>query len=362
MPSPHLAILGAGAIGIWLATRLVQGGARVSLIARPHSAEQLVQNGLTLDEEGAVNQRLNWPPATPNLWIGTATALRERLERSEDAAIDILLLTVKTQQLLPALPEFIPLSGAGTLVAFLQNGIPWWYFHGISPAHGEPLSAYAGRNLESIDPQGELPAALPLARVLGGVIHKSAELLAPGHVRARAVDGDGLIFGSPSGPIEPGGESVLLSALRQGGIAAQHSADIRTDVWTKLLGNAVLNPVSALADATLNDIVDFPPTRRLALAGMAEAVVIARACGVALDIDLDARLDRARAVGASRTSMLQDKRQSRELEIDGILGGLLELAALTHSPTPRLETLYAATALLSRNNAIKAHLHDKKSP
>jgi 2-dehydropantoate 2-reductase len=339
---PHIAIFGAGAIGVWLAGRLAHGGVPVSLVVRPASAARLAQQGLTVDEEGGVSP-LRLPPETPGLWLGPPAALAARVAAGLHP--DHLLVITKSQQIVPALDELAPLIGPRTLVSFLQNGIPWWYLHGVAG----PLAALNGQHLASIDPAGAIPAALPLSRVLGGVIHKSAELRAPGHAHVRSASGDGLLFGSPLSGAESSAEARLTAALRQCGIEARHSADIRLDIWKKLLGNAVLNPISALADASMGDIVDFPPARRLALAGMAEAAAVARACGVALDIDLDQRLARSRAVASARTSMLQDKALGRALEIDGILGGLLELAHLTHTPAPHLETLYAATALLSRN-------------
>jgi 2-dehydropantoate 2-reductase len=343
MRFPHIAIFGAGAIGVWLAGRLARGGMPVSLVARPATAARLAGSGLILDEEspGAANERSRLTSGTPGLWIGSTAALAGRLAAGQ--SIDHLLVTVKSQQILPALAELRRLAGPRTLLSFLQNGIPWWYFHGIEG----PLAAFAGHNLASLDPDGALPAALPMAQVLGGVIHKSVELSAPGHVQARTAPGDRFLFGSPRSGEETDGEAELIAAFGRAGIEARHSADIRAEAWKKLLGNAVMNPISALTDATLAEIADFPPTRRLALAGMAEASAIARACGVELDIDPEQRLERARAVGAARTSMLQDKRRGRPLEVDGILGALLELARLTRTAAPCLETLHAATALLS---------------
>ncbi|MDR2366388.1 MAG: hypothetical protein LBD68_11155, partial [Zoogloeaceae bacterium] len=170
----------------------------------------------------------------------------------------------------------------------------------------------------------------------------------PGHVFARHAVGDCFIFGSPlPDGHAPTGEAALLEALRAAELLPQKSRDIRRDVWEKLLGNAVLNPLSALADASIADIANFAPSRAVAIAGIRETLAIAAAYHVKLDISPEARLDRARAVGAAISSMLQDKKRRRPLETEGILGGLLELARQANVRAPHLETLYAATALLS---------------
>jgi 2-dehydropantoate 2-reductase len=232
------------------------------------------------------------------------------------------------------------LLGSRTLVACLQNGIPWWYFHGLE-------GVFAGRDLQCLDPEGRLPAALPVVRLLGGVIQKSVEQIVPGRIVASSAKSDAFLFGSPLPDFQPEGAEKLLSVLARAGLNPQISGDIRRDVWVKLLGNAVFNPLSALANADLAAMLAFPPARQLIRDGMAEVIAVARAHGVPLDVTLvDARLRRAEAVGAFHTSMLQDKLKGRAMEIDGILGGLLELARLAQVPVPHLETLYAAIALM----------------
>jgi 2-dehydropantoate 2-reductase len=331
---PHIILFGAGAVGIYLAVRLARGGVPVSLIARPKTAAALRATGLCVTE---AKEHLHWQGDTAKLWIGTAAEARRR--QASGLAADALLITTKSQQILPALPEITPLIGATTCVVCLQNGIPWWYFQGM-PGH-------AGETLACLDPEGKIAQALPPERTLGGVIHKSVETLAPGTVRARKAQGDRFLFGSPWIRAETAQETALRTAFRQAGLRAEWCTDLRREVWQKLLGNAVLNPLSALTGATVAAIVDFPASRELAKAAMTEALAVARAWGVTPTMTPEERLHRARAVGAARTSMLQDSENGKALEIEGILGSLLELARRAKIDTPRLETLYAAAALRS---------------
>lgn len=334
----NLAIFGAGAIGVYLAARLVESGQPVTLIARAHAAEAIALSGLHVEENDHPPLRIF--PAEGGLTVTTAAVAKARQTKQADA-FDALLITTKSQQILPALPEIKPLLTPHTLIVCLQNGIPWWYFQG-----------QGGKALRCLDPENALPAALSIRQVLGGVIHKSVELLSPGHALARHAVGDRFLFGSPlPDGYAPEGEASFLAAFHAAKLSPQKSRDIRRDVWEKLLGNAVLNPLSALTNASIVDMVDFAPTATLALAGIREAMQVAAAHGVKLEISPEERLDRARAIGAARSSMLQDKLHRRPLETEGILGGLIELAQQVKVPVPHLFTLYAAIALLSRSQS-----------
>jgi 2-dehydropantoate 2-reductase len=330
-----LSIFGAGAIGVYLAGRLANAGVPTRLIARPATAASLQQreNGLVLTEGGQ----------TQRVVAGDTLAIHAVGEPLDPAckAASLLILTVKSQQLLSALPDIAPFVGPDTLIACLQNGIPWWYFYGLP-------GKFANRPLASLDPENRLAATLPPERVLGGVILKSVEMCTPGHVIANAAQGDAFIFGAPLPGDLPAGVEILRAAFAAAGLNPCISADIRRDMWQKLLGNALFNPISALADADLARMLQFSPSRELIRDGMEEVLAVARAHGVTLEVSINERLARAASVGAFHTSMLQDKRQHRPLEIEGILGALLELARLTQTPTPRLATLYAVTALLSQ--------------
>jgi 2-dehydropantoate 2-reductase len=323
--TPHIAIFGAGAIGTYLAARLALGGQRVTLVARPATAAQLQGRPLVLTEGGIRHE----VPPIDVLPSGNST---------ED--IDLLLITAKSHQLLAALPELARLTGPATRTVWLQNGIPWWYFQDLP-------GPWLNRPLHALDPEGALPAAFAPQRVIGGVAYKSADLLAPGQVTAPAAAGDRFVFGTPTGQADAGLQA-LLAAFADAGIAAEARSDLRTEVWNKLLGNAAFNPLSAIARADMAAIHQFAPTRALVLEVMREVAAVAAAHGITLPQTPEQRLERSQAVGAARTSMLQDATQGRPLEVQGIAGTVLELAELAQVATPRLATLYAATALLSR--------------
>jgi 2-dehydropantoate 2-reductase len=330
--SPRIAIFGAGAIGVYLAARLAAAKVPVTLIAREQASTQIATTGLFVDE-GPEGGQLHIESGNPFLRPATAVSAWQAGEQ-----FDIFIITTKSHQIVPALSEIAPLLAPGALIVCLQNGIPWWYFQGLSE-----------QNLRCLDPDNIIPGVLPPRQVVGGVIHKAAELTAPGQVTACHAADDRFIFGSPFANHSPEGLATLISAFQCAGIATHLSSDIRRDVWEKLLGNAVLNPLSALTNARSGDIIRFTPTRIIASVGMQEAIAVARAYGITLAISPDTRLERARVVGTSRTSMLQDKLRGKPLETDGILGGLLELAQRAGIPAPHLETLYAAVALLSQN-------------
>lgn len=323
--TPHIAIFGAGAIGTYLTARLALSGQRVTLVARPATAARLQGRPLVLTEGGI---RHETPPVNVLPSGSSATD------------IDLLLITAKSHQLPAALPDLSRLTGPATRTVWLQNGIPWWYFQGLP-------GPWLNRPLQALDPEGALPAAFALERVIGGVAYKSADLLAPGQVTAPAAAGDRFVFGTATGQADAGLQA-LLAAFAQAGIAAEARPDLRTEVWNKLLGNAAFNPLSALARADMAAIHQFAPTRALVLEVMREVTAVAAAHGITLPQTPEQRLERSQAVGAARTSMLQDTTQGRPLEVQGIAGTVLELAELAQVPTPRLATLYAATALLSR--------------
>lgn len=332
----EIAVFGAGAIGTWLAARLAKGGARVTLIARGPTVARLAGRPLRLREAGEEILVSNVAVATAREagdWVFQAS------QGARGRAFDAVLVTTKSHQLAAALDDIAGLIGPKTLVAFLQNGIPWWYFQSLEG----PL---AGRTLRDLDPDGALLHRLPLDRVLGVVVHKSAALPEPGIVETARASGDRIVFGTPGGTV-PEGWAELARAFAEAGIDAPFSADIREEVWAKLLGNAALNPISALGRADIATILDHPPTLRLVREVMEEVVALAAALGVTIRQTPDERIERSRAVGRSRTSMLQDVDRGVALEVDGILGPLVEIAEWVGVPSPRLTTLHATTSLLS---------------
>ena len=221
------------------------------------------------------------------------------------------------------------------------NGVPWWYFHKLGGAHD-------GRALASVDPDGAIAAAIPPERIIGSVVYPAAELEAPGVVRL--IEGNrftlGELDGSRSERIE-----ALSQALMRAGFKAPVSKDIRGEIWVKLWGNLCFNPISALSHATLEDIARFGPSRQLAAAMMAEAQSIGEALGVQFKISIDKRIAGAEAVGAHKTSMLQDVERGRALELQALVGAVLELGQITGMATPHIAAVHAVTALLAHTLA-----------
>jgi 2-dehydropantoate 2-reductase len=207
---------------------------------------------------------------------------------------------------------------------------------------------HQGRRLDSVDPDGRIAAAIEPERVIGSVVYPAAELLQPGVVRV--IEGNRFTLGEPDGSRSPRIET-LSRALMAAGFKAPVSKDIRGEIWVKLWGNLSFNPISALTHATLQDICRFPPTRARAAAMMTEARAVGEALGVQFRIGLDQRIAGAEAVGAHKTSMLQDVEHGRTLELEALVGAVIELGRITGVATPTIEAVYAATALLGRTLA-----------
>jgi len=322
-----ICIAGAGAIGGYLGARLAQAGEEVTFIARNRNLEAINAHGFRLVQEDGSELH--------------APAVRA-VQHCEDAgAQDAVLLTVKAHQVRDLLPGLRALFGPRTMVVTMINGIPWWYFHKLAGPH-------EGRMLDSVDPGGVLAAAIEPERVIGSVVYPAAELLAPGVVKV--IEGNRFTLGEPDGTRSERIEA-LSQAFMRAGFKAPVAKDIRGEIWVKLWGNLSFNPISALTHATLEDICRFPPTRALAAALMAEAQRVAEALGVRFKITLEQRLAGAEAVGAHKTSMLQDVENGRALELEALVGAVVELGRITGVPTPTIDAIHAATSLLARTLA-----------
>ncbi|VCU70469.1 2-dehydropantoate 2-reductase [Pigmentiphaga humi] len=313
--APRICIVGAGAIGGFFAARLAQAGNPVSVLARGRTLAALRAHGMRLDSGGA----------------RIAPAVRA----SDDAAAlgrqDIIIITVKA----PALPEvaqnIAPLIGPDSIVIPALNGIPWWFFLG----EGVPL---AGTRLRSVDPAGQIEAHLPMAQVLGAVVFASASTPEPGLVSHAS--GQRVVFGEPGGG--QGARSDRVAALfRDAGFDAAASADVRNDIWVKLLGNACFNPVSLLTGAHTDDMIDDPRVHALFVAMMDEALALGARLGLPAQMDSRDRIAMSRRLGHIKTSMLQDLEAGRPVEIDSILGALVEASAAAGAATPTLDGVYA---------------------
>ena len=321
------AVVGAGAIGGYLGARLALAGEQVTFIARNRNLAAINANGFKLIEEDGREQQTR--------------AVRAVQSMAEAGPQDVVLLTVKAHQVIDLLPGLRDLFGPQTLVVTMINGIPWWYFQGLAGPH-------QGRGLDSVDPGGQLAAAIEPGRIIGSIVYPAAELLEPGVVKV--VEGNRFTIGELSGERTERIER-LSQALIRAGFKAPVSKDIRSELWVKLWGNLSFNPISALTHATLEDICRFPASRALAAGMMAEAQQVAEALGVRFRISLDQRIAGAEAVGAHKTSMLQDVEAGRAVELEALVGAVVELGRITGVPTPQIEAIYGAMQLLAHTLA-----------
>ena len=318
----RICVVGAGAIGGLLAVKLAHAGEQVSVIARgPHFAA-IAAHGLILHEEGK-----------------EIVARVKAFDRIADAGEqDLIVLGMKAHQVAAAAPDLPAIIGGETMVLTAQNGIPWWYFFG----HGGP---HEGMRLESVDPGGIIADALPIDRVIASVVYPAAEIERPGVIRH--IEGNRFTLAELGGSKS---ERIVrvAEAFDRAGFKAPVSTDVRTEIWTKLWGNLSFNPISALTHATLEDICRFAPTHALVAAMMREAQTVGEAFGIRFRITLEKRIAGAEAVGAHKTSMLQDVETGRALEVDALLGSMIELGRMAGVATPHLDAIYAATKLLGR--------------
>ena len=336
-----IAIIGAGAIGGYVGARLALAGDEVTFLAR----------GASLEAVRAKGMRLVLPDGREQL----AARVSATDDYSAPGPQDLVIIAVKAHQVAAIAANVPQLLGADTAVVPMQNGIPYWYFH----HHGDAL---AGRPLRAVDPTGAVAAGIPAERVVGCVVYPATELVAPGVVKI--VEGDRFPVGEPDGSRS---ERVLRVAecFSNAGFKAPVLSDIRAEIWLKVWGNLTFNPLSALTGATLVDICQDPGTRQLAVAMMTEAQSVAGRLGITLRVSLEQRIAGAAKVGRHKTSMLQDLEAGRTLELDPVLGAVVELARLTETPTPHLDAVYALTALLGRTatddrdalaQSVRAHL------
>jgi 2-dehydropantoate 2-reductase len=323
------AVVGAGAIGGLLGTGLALAGEEVVFIARNRNLAAIQQRGFRVLLEDGSEQH--------------ASQVRAVQRMAEAGPQDVVLLTLKAQQVREVLPELRALFGPHTLLVSMVNGLPWWYFQ-------KSGGAYEGRCLESVDPGGLIASQIEAERIIAGVVYPAAELVEPGVVRL--IEGNRFSLGELDGSRSPRIEG-LAQALMRAGFKAPVSKDIRSELWVKLWGNLCFNPISALTQATLADICRFAPTRELAAAMMAEAQTLAEKLGVTFKVTIEQRIAGAEAVGAHKTSMLQDLERGNPLELEALVGAVLELGRITATPTPHIAAIYAVTALLAQTQALK---------
>jgi 2-dehydropantoate 2-reductase len=311
------AIVGAGATGGFLGARLARAGVEVTLIARGGHLAAMRERGVTVRSGG--EEFTAHPECTDDLAaIGGA---------------EVVFLTLKTH----SLPALAPAIGAalapGACVVGAQNGIPWWYF--------------PDRHLESVDPGGVIASSIPYPAVLGCIVYPATRIVEPGLIEH--VEGNRFTLGEPDGSRSERVQAIA-AVLIGAGLKAPVQPRIRNEIWLKLLGNATLNPVSALTRATLEQIITSAATHDLVRTLMEEVDAVARALGIEVPLSVDKRIEGAAATGGHKTSMLQDLEAGRPLEVEALLGAVVELADGAGVAVPSLRTVYGLAKLLDEVN------------
>lgn len=316
-------IVGAGAIGGFVGTRLAAaGGLQVSALARGQTLAALREHGWRLRSGDKLVQ------APVALAADDARALGPQ---------DLVVVALKAPALPALAPSLAPLLGPATVVLPAMNGVPWWFGEGVPQIGAEPLA--------SVDPGGVVARALPPARVVGCVVHASTAVAEPGVVLHRM--GQSLIVGEPRGGHSERAEQVA-ALLRRGGFEVTHSTDVRRDAWYKLWGNLTMNPVSAITGASGDRVLADPLVRDFCSAAMREAAAVGARIGCPIEQSPEDRHAVTAKLGAFRTSMLQDAEAGRPIELDAIVGAVRELGARVGVATPAIDALFGLTRLFGR--------------
>ena len=309
-----LCIYGAGAVGGLMAAWLARSGHDVSVVARGAHLDAIRRSGLRVRSNGAVE----------------SFSVRAENDPASLGPQDCVLVTVKAQSLTGVAETIGPLLGAETSVVTAMNGVPWWFFDRLRFGNGK-------ERLETLDPGGKLARAMPTDRIVGCVIHLAASTPEPGLISHNM--GRKLILGEPGGKNTARTKGVA-DALKAAGFEAIATDAIEKEFWIKLLGNVSFNPVSALTVSTADRLIQDRQVKDYMINIMREVLAIGRAVGVDADIDPEARIDMARALGKFKTSMLQDLEAGKPLEIDGLLAGTLEIARKAGVKAPYTESLF----------------------
>lgn len=313
-----ICIYGAGAIGGWIGAALARSGSRLNVVARGATLKALQRDGLTL-----VRQQ-----------NGGETRERVPVHAVEDPAElgmqDLVVVAVKAPALASVASRIGPLLGTDTCILTAMNGVPWWFFEG---GFGGPL---AGHRLNAVDPEGLIAEAIPACQVIGGVVHASCSLDAPGVVRHHF--GNGVILGAPSAGTTPRVQQ-LADQLTLGGLHATVSPQIQKDIWYKLWGNMTVNPISALTGATADKILGDDLVRSFMSRAMREAQAIGACLGVPIAESPEDRHHVTRQLGAFKTSMLQDVEAGKPIELDALVTAVLDIGHAAGVETPFIGAL-----------------------
>lgn len=321
-----IAIVGAGAIGGWIGNKLAKNGAEVSVLARNETLANINASGLKLFENN------------------TESIVRVKAsDKPEELGVqDLVIIALKAPSLPSLAKQIKPLIGKDTVILTAMNGIPWWFLHNFG-------NALKNQTLSSIDQDGALQAAIPADQVIGCVVHASCSADAPGMIRHHF--GNKLIIGEPSG----GNTNRLLELeqlLSSAGYETNVSPQIQKDIWYKLWGNMTVNPISAITNATTDQIMGDDLVRDFASNIMLEAKLIGSKIGIDIDQSPEDRHVITRKMGAFKTSMLQDVQAKKQVEIDALIGAVHELGQKVNVETPFINALFGLSRLHAKNLGI----------
>jgi len=315
-------IVGAGAIGGFVGAKLALAGEEVTYIARGKNLEAINAHGMQVFYRDGREE--------------IATTVKATDDYARAGTFDVVIIALKAHQVGAVAEKLGPLYHENTAVIPMQNGIPFWYFHD----HGGEL---AGRTVETVDPGGVVKNAIPKERLIGCVVYPATELTAPGKVVH--IEGDRFPIGELDGvPTERA--TKISEAFTKAGLKCPLLDNVRAEMWLKLWGNLTFNPISALTHATLQDICEHPHGHALAAQMMKEAQAVAEHLGITFRVPLEKRIEGARKVGKHKTSMLQDVEAGRPIEIDALVGSVVELGELTGIPVPTIKAVFQAAKLL----------------
>lgn len=328
----RITIVGAGAIGGWLGQGLAAAGADVSVLARGATLDAIRAHGLRVRQGQGAEA------------VERAAPVRASDRAAELGPQDLVVIAVKAPALPALAPQIAPLLGPETAVLTAMNGVPWWFLHGL----GGPLD---GGALASVDADGGIARAIAPARVIGGVVHASCSLDGPGIARQHF--GNKLIVGEPNGADTPRLQA-LADWLRRGGFETEVSPRIQRDIWFKLWGNMTMNPISAVTGATTDRVLADDDLRGFLTAAMREAQTVGAHIGLPIDQTPEDRHVVTRKLGSFKTSMLQDAEAGRPIELDALVGAVLELGRLTGTPMPFTSALMGVSRVFAQGRGLYA--------
>lgn len=317
---------GGGAIGGYLAVMLARAGNDVTVVARGATLTAIKERGLTLIQDDQSEP------------IVAQVKAVEKISDVVDTP-DVVILAVKAHQVDPIIHDLAAMMGPETVLIPMQNGIPWWYFQKLA-------GKFQDHSVETVDAGGVAKKAINPDNIVGCVVYPATFTQSPGVIRL--VEGNRFPLGELDGKMT-GRIEKLSEMMTAAGFKSPILEDIRSEIWLKLWGNMTFNPISALTHGTLEGICQFPLTRELARNMMTEAQTIAGKLGVTFRVDIERRIAGAEKVGKHKTSMLQDLEAGRSLEVDALLGSVIELGVITETPTPCLSTVFALTKYLDEN-------------